>query len=297
MSEFAGRLRRSPVAIVSGAALLLLLAAGLGAGWVAPVDVFDPAHANVVDANLAPSSTGMFGDRYLLGTDPQGRDLLSAMIYGLRSSLLVGIFSVALAACAGVTLGLVSGYFGGILDTLVMRAADVQLSFPSILIALLVDGIVRAFLTGNGHDVLAIPVLILSIALSYWVQYARVVRGSVLVERGREYVQSATVTRVPTHRILLTHILPNVLRPVVVLATVNLSLAILAEATLSFLGVGVPPTEPSLGTLVRIGGEFLLSGEWWVALLPGGLLVVLCLATNVLGDWLRDVLDPRLDIA
>ena len=296
MNDLAYAFRRSPAAILSAAAVLGLVAVALAASWVAPVDVFDPAHANVVDANLPPGSAGMFGDRYLLGTDPQGRDLLSAMIFGLRSSLLVGLGSVALAAAAGVGLGLLSGYFGGVIDVVVMRAADVQLSFPSILIALLVDGIARAFLAGNGHDVLAVPVLILSIALSYWVQYARVVRGSVLVERGREYVQSATITRVPTHRILLTHILPNVLRPVLVLATVNIALAILAEATLSFLGVGVPPTQPSLGTLVRIGGEFLLSGEWWVTLLPGGLLVLLCLATNVLGDWLRDVLDPKLTL-
>lgn len=280
-------------ASLSACVVAALLVTALLAPWLAPVDVFDPANANVVDARLPPGSGGMFGGRYLLGTDPQGRDMLSAMIYGLRSSLLVGVGSVLLAAAVGVLLGLLSGYFGGVLDAVVMRAADVQLSFPSILVALLVDGIARTALTRSGHDALAVPILVLAIAASYWVQYARVVRSLVLGERRRDYVLAAAVTGVRTHRILLGHILPNVLRPVVVVATVNLALAIVAEATLSFLGVGVPPTEPSLGTLVRVGGEFLFSGDWWIALLPGGLLVLLCLAVNVLGDGLRDRLDPK----
>jgi peptide/nickel transport system permease protein len=213
----------------------------------------------------------------------------------LRTSLAVGLGAVALAAAFGVTLGLISGYFGGVLDAVIMRAADVQLSFPSILIALLVDGITRAVLTTSVHDTLAIPILILAIAASYWVQYARTVRSLVLVERRREYVLAASVTGVATHRILFGHILPNVLRPVLVVATINLALAIVAEATLSFLGVGIPPTQPSLGTLVRVGGEFLFSGDWWITMLPGGLLVLLSVAVNLFGDWLRDTLNPRLD--
>jgi peptide/nickel transport system permease protein len=237
----------------------------------------------------------MFGAHYWLGTDPQGRDMMSAMLYGLRTSLIVGVGAVLLAALAGMALGLVAGYYGGFVDAVIMRAADVQLSFPSILIALLVDGVTRAVLARNGRDALAIPVLVLAIALSYWVQYARTVRSLVLVERRQDYVLAARLTGVATPRILVTHILPNVLRPVLVVATINLALAIVAEATLSFLGVGIPPTEPSLGTLVRVGGEFLFSGDWWIALLPGGVLVVLSLAVNVFGDWLRDTLNPRLD--
>lgn len=287
--------RRSPVAMLSGGVALLLLLAAIFASGLAPVDALDPARANVVDARLPPGATGMFGDRYWLGTDPQGRDMLSAMLYGLRTSLIVGLGAVALAAAFGVTLGLIAGYFGGVLDAVIMRAADVQLSFPSILIALLVDGITRAVLTRSGHDALAAPVLILAIAASYWVQYARTVRSLVLIERSREYVLAAFVTRVPTHRILFTHILPNVLRPVLVVATINLALAIVAEATLSFLGVGIPPNQPSLGSLVRVGGEFLFSGDWWITMLPGALLVALSLAVNLFGDWLRDALNPRLD--
>lgn len=294
-SDLLYALRRSPMALVSGALALLLSLAALFANVLAPINAFDPANANVVDARLPPGSEGMFGAHYWLGTDPQGRDMLSAMLYGLRTSLEVGAGAVALAALAGVTLGLLAGYFGGVLDAVIMRAADVQLSFPSILIALLVDGVTRAVLTRNGHDAVAIPVLILAIALSYWVQYARTVRSLVLVERQRDYVLAARVTRVPTARILFTHILPNVLRPVLVVATINLALAIVAEATLSFLGVGIPPTEPSLGTLVRVGGEFLFSGDWWITMLPGALLVALSLAVNVFGDWLRDTLNPRLD--
>jgi len=294
-SDVVYALRRSPTAQLSGALVILLALAALFASVLAPYDAFNPAKANVVDARLAPGAIGMFGDRYWLGTDPQGRDMLSAMLFGLRTSLEVGVGAVALAAAFGVTLGLLSGYFGGVLDAIIMRAADVQLSFPSILIALLVDGIARAVLTTHGHATLAIPVLIVAIALSCWVQYARTVRSLVLIERQREYVLAASVTGVRTHRILFGHILPNVLRPVLVVATINLALAIIAEATLSFLGVGIPPTEPSLGTLVRVGGEYLYSGNWWISLLPGGLLVVLSLAVNLFGDWLRDTMNPLLD--
>ncbi len=294
-SDFAHALRHSPAAMVSGALVIALALAAIFAGGLAPVDAFDPATANVVDARLPPGAEGMFGAHYWLGTDPQGRDMLSAMLYGLRTSLIVGVGAVALAAVAGMALGLVAGYYGGVVDAIIMRTADVQLSFPSILIALLVDGVTRAVLARNGHDALAIPVLVLAIALSYWVQYARTVRSLVLVERRQEYVLAAALTGVSTLRILVTHILPNVLRPVLVVATINLALAIVAEATLSFLGVGIPPTQPSLGTLVRIGGEFLFSGDWWITMLPGALLVVLSLAVNVFGDWLRDTLNPRLD--
>ncbi len=292
--DLAYRFGRSPLAVISALVTLLLLAVAFGADVVAPYDAFNPATANVIDARLPPGSTGISGDTYLLGTDPQGRDMLSAMIYGLRTSLVVGLSSVALAAVSGVLLGLIAGYFGGIVDALIMRIADVQLSFPAILIALLIDGITRTLLDRATHEHLAIPILIAAIAASFWVQYARTVRSLVLVERGREYVLAAKVTGVSTPRILLSHILPNVLGPVLVLATINLALAILTEATLSFLGVGIPSTQPSLGSMIRIGNEFIFSGDWWISALPGLVLIALSLSVNLFGDWLRDALNPKL---
>lgn len=292
--DLAYRFGRAPLAVMSAAVTLLLLVAALGADVFAPYDAFDPALANIVDSRLPPLSTGLFGDFYLLGTDPQGRDMVSAMIYGLRTSLVVGLASVALAAAFGVLLGLVAGYFGGLIDAVIMRVADVQLSFPAILIALLIDGITRTVLDRATHEQLAVPILVAAIAASFWVQYARTVRGLVLVERGRDYVLAARVTGVATPRILFSHILPNVLGPVMVIATINLALAILTEATLSFLGVGIPSTQPSLGSLIRIGNEFIFSGDWWISACPGILLVVLSLSVNLFGDWLRDALNPKL---
>jgi peptide/nickel transport system permease protein len=284
----------SPVAIIAAIVTIALIVLALGAGFIAPYDSNDPASANVIDARLPPGSAGMMGDQYLLGTDPQGRDMLSAIIYGLRTSLLVGLGSVLLAATIGITLGLVCGYYRGIIDAVVMRIADVQLSYPAILIALLIDGVTRTVVDRGTHDRLAVPVLIFAIAASYWVQYARTVRGLVLVERDKEYVLAAKVTGVSSLRIIATHIQPNVMGSVLVIGTINLALAILTEATLSFLGVGVPPTKPSLGSLVRIGNEFLFSGDWWISIFPGAMLVVLCLSVNLLGDWLRDALNPKL---
>jgi peptide/nickel transport system permease protein len=293
-SDLAYDFRHSPVAVAAALVTIAIVATAIGADAIAPFDSNDPASANVVDARLAPGSAGLLGDRYLLGTDPQGRDMLSAIIYGLRTSLLVGVMSVLLAAAFGIALGLLSGYHGGWLDAVVMRIADVQLSFPAILIALLVDGIARTVMDRSTHEVLAIPVLVVAISASYWVQYARTVRGLVLVQRGKEYVLAAKVTGVRPWRIVVTHIQPNVMGPVLVIATINLALAILTEATLSFLGVGVPPTTPSLGSLVRIGNEYLFSGDWWISIFPGAMLVVLSLSVNLLGDWLRDALNPKL---
>jgi peptide/nickel transport system permease protein len=231
---------------------------------------------------------------FVLGTDDQGRDILSAIMFGLQISLGVGFASVILAAVVGTVLGLLSGYLGGLLDTVIMRIADVQLTFPSILIALLIDGVVGALLPRALHDELKIYVLVLAIAASQWVNFARTVRGSTLVERGKEYVQAARVIGVHPVRIMLRHVLPNVTGPVLVIATLSLALAILTEATLSFLGVGVPVTNPSLGTLIRIGQQYLFSGEWWMTIFPSLALVVLVLAVNLLGDWLRDALNPKL---
>ncbi|MGH6943899.1 MAG: ABC transporter permease [Geminicoccaceae bacterium] len=285
---------RSPLAVL---AALVTLAFFLGAGlapWVAPHDPFDPATLSLLDAFTPPLWRDGGNPDYLLGTDDQGRDILSTIMYGARISLQVGFASVILAMAIGVTLGLLSGYAGGLIDTVIMRVADVQLSFPAILIALLVDGVARALLPRSAHEDMALYVLILSIGASTWVQYARTVRGSTMVERNKEYVQAARIIGINPVAIMLRHVLPNVLGPVLVIATIGLALAIITEATLSFLGVGVPPTQPSLGTLIRIGNDFLFSGEWWITVFPGLALVLLVLSVNLLGDWLRDALNPRL---
>jgi peptide/nickel transport system permease protein len=293
-SDFLYSLRSSPLAIISGLLVIGLAAAAASAPVLAPYNAFDPASANLADARLPPGARGMFGDSYLFGTDPTGRDLLSAMLFGLRTSLAVGLGSVLLAASAGVGLGLLSGYFGGVLDALIMRLADIQLSIPPILVALLISGVTSAVAGRASSDELAIPILVFAISTSLWVQFARTVRAAVRVERSKDYVLAAQITGVSSGRILITHILPNVIAPVLVIATVNLAVAILVESTLSFLGVGVPVTEPSLGTLIRIGNEFLFSGDWWMSLLPAALLVLLSVSVNLLGDWLREALNPRL---
>jgi peptide/nickel transport system permease protein len=293
-SDLAYSFRHSPVAVVSAVVLAICLGAALFAPWVAPHNPFDLATLNLLDALSPPH--GMAGARpaYLLGTDDQGRDLLSAIMYGARISLLVGLASVAFAVVVGVSLGLIAGYVGGKLDAVIMRIADVQLSFPAILIALLIDGVARAVLPRDSHGPVALFVLIFAIGISNWVQYARTVRGSTLVEKSKEYVQAARVIGIRPLSIMLHHLLPNVLGPVLVLATINIATAIITEATLSFLGVGVPPTQPSLGTLIRVGNDFLFSGEWWITIFPGAALVIMVLAINLLGDWLRDALNPKL---
>lgn len=287
--------RHTPVAVLATLLLLVLLIGSLGATWLAPHNPFDLASINLIDALSPPVWMEEGTSTYLLGTDSQGRDLYSTLLYGARVSLLIGLASVALAMLAGITLGLLSGYAGGKIDAVIMRVADVQLSFPAILIALLIDGVARAAVPIEFHDNIAFPVLIGAIALAGWPQYARTVRGSVLVEKNREYVQAARVIGVSSPVIMFRHVLPNVMGPVLVLATVHLATAIITEATLSFLGVGVPATSPSLGTLIRIGNDFLFSGEWWITIFPGLMLVLLVLSVNLLGDWLRDALNPRLN--
>jgi peptide/nickel transport system permease protein len=293
-SDLAYGFRHSPVAVVSALVLFVCLAAALFAPWVAPHNPFDLATLNLSDALTPPRGLSGAKPEYLLGTDDQGRDVLSAILFGTRISLLVGVAAVALSVTIGVSLGLVSGYAGGRLDAFIMRAADVQLSFPAILIALLIDGVARAVLPRESHGEVALLVLIVAIGVSNWPQYARTVRGSTLVEKNKEYVQAARVIGVTPAAIVFRHLLPNVLGPVLVLATINIATAIVLEATLSFLGVGVPPTRPSLGTLIRVGNDFLFSGEWWITIFPGAALVILVLAINLLGDWLRDALNPRL---
>jgi peptide/nickel transport system permease protein len=293
-SDVAWSFRHSPVAWSSAIVLGICVAAALFAPWIAPHNPFDLRTLNLLDS-LAPPAWEEGGKAsYLLGTDDQGRDVLSAIMFGARISLLVGLASVALAIVMGVSLGLLAGYAGGKIDAFIMRVADVQLSFPAILIALLIDGVARAALPQDAHSNLALGVLILSIGVSNWVQYARTVRGSTMVEKNKEYVQAARVIGVSPWGIMRRHLLPNVLGPVLVLATINIATAIITEATLSFLGVGVPPTQPSLGTLIRVGNDFLFSGEWWITIFPGAALVIMVLSINLLGDWLRDALNPKL---
>jgi peptide/nickel transport system permease protein len=260
---------------------------------VAPHNPFDLATLNLSDGRLPPAWLPDGQATYPLGTDDQGRDILSALMYGARISLLVGLASVVLSVVVGVGLGLLAGFVGGRLDAFLMRVCDVMLSFPSILVALLIDGVGRA-LFPDAHEALAFSVLIIAISLSGWVPYARTVRGSTMVERNKDYVQAARVIGVSPGRIMARHVLPNVMGPVLVLATIQVGQAILTEATLSFLGVGVPATSPSLGTLIRIGNEFLFSGEWWITIFPGAMLVLIALSVNLLGDWLRDAINPRL---
>ena len=284
----------SKVTVLAAIITVMFMLAALFAPYIAPFNPFDLAQLSILDGNLPP--VGMEGSdpRYLLGTDDQGRDILSGILYGTRISLTVGFLSVAFAAILGITLGLISGYVGGRTDAIIMRIAEVQLTFPAILIALLIDGVVNSIFGNINRQVWAIWILTFSIGLSFWVQYARTVRGSTLVEKNKEYVQAARVIGIPAWTIMIRHVLPNVLGPVLVIATINLALAIITEATLSFLGVGVPVTQPSLGTLIRIGNDFLFSGEWWIAIFPGLALAILVLAVNLLGDWLRDALNPKL---
>ena len=285
---------KSKLVVLAAFATLLLIALSLLAPWIAPHNPFDLKSLDLLDSHTPPVWEEGGDPRFLLGTDDQGRDILSAILYGARSSIAVGVFSVLLAMVLGVSLGLIAGYYGGPIDGVVMRIADVQLTFPAILIALLIDGVARVLLGGHKGAGSESSILVISIGLSYWVQYARTVRGVTLVERNKEYVQAARLIGLGSFDIMFRQVLPNVLSPVLVIATINLALAILTEATLSFLGVGLPPAEPSLGTLIRIGNNFLMSGEYWIVMFPGVSLAALVLAVNLLGDWLRDALNPKL---
>jgi peptide/nickel transport system permease protein len=285
--------RSSPVAIAAAVIAFLCFFCAIFAGWVSPHNPFDLKTLELSEARLPPAWEATGISKYLLGTDDQGRDILSALFYGARISLLVGVASVILSMLIGVSLGLLAGFKGGWVDTLLMRLCDVMLSFPAILVALLIAGVGRA-LFPNAQDTVAFGVLIIAITLTGWVQYARTVRGTTMVERNKEYVQAARVTGVAPFRIMWRHVLPNVMGPVMVLSTIQVGTAIITEATLSFLGVGAPPTAPSLGTLIRVGNDYLFSGEWWITVFPGLMLILIALSVNLLGDWLRDALNPRL---
>nr|WP_046864188.1 ABC transporter permease [Microvirga massiliensis] len=285
---------RSRLTIVAAVVTLMFLVAAVFAGSISPQDPFDPAQLDLLNSRLPPLWYAEGQSPFLLGTDEQGRDILSAILHGLRISLIVGFLGVIFSATLGIGLGLIAGYFGGIVDTVIMRVADVQLTFPAILIALLIDGVVKAALGGQLDPMTILAVLVFSIGLSFWVQYARTVRGSVMVEKNKDYIAAARLIGVPAPVIMVRHVLPNVMGPVLVIATINLALAVITEATLSFLGSGMPDTMPSLGTLIRIGNNYLFSGEWWIIAFPGVALAALVLAINLLGDWLRDALNPRL---
>lgn len=287
--------KRSPVAMVSAVVAAVLILSAVFAPLIAPTNPFNPASLNLMNGFTAPMAPNAFtGETFLLGTDDQGRDVFSTILYGMRISLFVGFAAVLFAVVLGIFLGLLAGYFGGWADSFIMRAADVQLTFPSILVAMLIFGIAKGITPVENRDQMAIWVLILAIGLSDWVQFARVVRGATLVEKGKDYVSAARLIGRKPYAIMLRHILPNILSPVLVIATISLALAIIAEATLSFLGVGAPATQPSLGTLIRVGQGFLFSGEWWILFFPACTLLALALSVNMLGDWLRDALNPRL---
>jgi peptide/nickel transport system permease protein len=285
---------RSKVTISAAIVTALIVLCAVFAPLIAPHNPFDLRELSLMNSNLPPAWMAEGNRDFLLGTDDQGRDILSTILYGSRISLSVGILSVAFAAIVGIVLGLVAGYRGGAIDTVIMRVADVQLTFPAILIALLIDGSVRAMVGGQRNEEMVFWVLIFSIGLSFWVQYARTVRGSTMVEKNKDYVLAARLIGIHPIKILFRHVLPNVIGPVLVIATINLALAVILEATLSFLGVGLPPTQPSLGTLISIGNNYLFSGEWWIAIFPGITLAALVLAVNLVGDWLRDALNPKL---
>ena len=284
----------SKIAIISSSIFLIIFLCSFLAEIVAPYDPFDPLNISLMDAFIPPIWSEGGNANFFLGTDQQGRDMFSTMIYGSRISLIVGFSSIIFAMILGVSLGITAGYIGGRYETIVMRLTDVQLTIPSILMALLVDGIARAIISKSMHDEMAIYVLIFAIGISEWPQFARVTRASTLVEKNKEYISASKIIGLSNILIMFKHILPNILRPILVIATIGLALAIITESTLSFLGVGIPPTTPSLGTLIRFGNNFLFSGEWWITFFPAIFLVVLALSINLLGDWMRDALNPKL---
>jgi peptide/nickel transport system permease protein len=293
-NDFVYSFWHSKITVAAAVVALTIILGAVFAPWIAPHNPFDLKTLSLLDSNMPPFWAKGGDMRFLLGTDDQGRDVFSTILYGSRLSLAVGLMSVVFAGVFGITLGLIAGYAGGAVDALIMRVADVQLTFPAILIALLIDGTAHALFGQYRSDSVTVWVLVLAIGLSFWVQYARTVRGSTFVERNKDYILAARLIGIRPSLILLRHILPNVIGPVLVIATINLALAVILEATLSFLGVGLPPTQPSLGTMIRVGNNFLFAGEWWIAIFPGIALAALVLSVNLVGDWLRDVLNPKL---
>jgi peptide/nickel transport system permease protein len=293
-SDLLWKFRQTPAAVVAAGVLVVMVVCAVAASLLAPHTPFDPGTLNLMDSRLPPAWLEGGTATYLLGTDEQGRDVLSTIFYGMRISLAVGVAAVLLSVMIGVTLGLVAGWFGGWADALIMRMGDVQLSFPTIMIAFFIDGITKAVMPTDLREMTRFYVVILAIGLADWVQFARTVRAATMIEKNKDYTAAARLSRVSSMKIAFAHVLPNTLGPVIILATLGLGVAILTEAILSFLGLGMPPTQPSLGALIRVGNDLLLSGEWWISMFPGLALVFLVLSVNVFGDWLRDALNPRL---
>ena len=291
---FVRRLLRSPSALLATVVLLMLVGGAIFAPFIARTNPYDLASLDLLDSHLPPSFMAGGDPRYLLGTDSQGADVASLILYGLRASLLVGVLAVSFSVGLGTIAGLVSGYVGGLVDSIIMRVADIQFTFPAMLLALLIGGISQSLLSNEARAALAMPIVILALGISHWPHFARLVRGAVLVERQKDYVAAAKIVGHGPMFIMAMQLLPNVLNPIFVLATLDIAFAIMSEATLSFLGFGMPSSQPSLGTLIRIGYSYLFSGEWWVVIFPGLTLVLLLVAINVFGDWLRDLLDPKL---
>jgi peptide/nickel transport system permease protein len=286
--------KRDPIAVSSFAVLTILVFISILAPVIAPYDTYDSGTFDIMDAETPPSWMAGGSETFLLGTDIQGRDLLSTMIFGLRVSLLIGVGAVLFQALVGILVGLVAGFFGGKLDAFLMRLADIQFSIPYLIVAIFASAIFKlAFGIGRYED-LAEPLLIVIIGLSQWPHYARTVRASVLGEKNKEYVEAARVIGISRRQIMFRHILPNTLTPVLVISTIQVANAIMSEAALSFLGLGMPITKPSLGSLIRAGFEYIFSGSWWITFFPGVLLVIVVLVILLLGDWLRDVLNPKL---
>ena len=286
--------KRDPIAIISFGVLAVLVVISILAPVIAPHNTYDTATIDIMDAEIPPIWMEGGDERFILGTDIQGRDLLSTMIYGLRVSLLIGVGAVIFQASVGILVGLLSGYLGGKLDAFLMRIADIQFSIPYLIVAIFTSAIFKLAFGVGRYAELAVPLLIIIIGMSEWPKYARTVRASVLGERNKEYVEAARVIGINRWHIMYRHVLPNTLTPVLVISTIQVAEAIMSEAALSFLGLGMPVTKPSLGTLIQSGFEYIFSGSWWITLYPGVLLVILILVILMLGDWLRDVLNPKL---
>ena len=293
-SDFLYRFRRDKVALASFSILMLMVLLSFSAPLIAPYDPYDPAQIDIMDSDLPPSWETEGDPRFSLGTDAQGRDMLSTMLYGTRISITIGLFAVLLQLILGIALGMIAGYFGGRVDAFLMRLADIQLSFSTLMVAIVVLAVFQASFGTELYNELAIFMLILVIGLAEWPQYARTVRASVLAEKRKEYVDAVRVIGLGSRRIMFRHILPNTLSPILVISTVQVANAIMSEAALSFLGLGMPVTKPSLGSLINSGFEFIMSGSWWITAFPALVLVILVLVINLLGDWLRDVLNPKL---
>ncbi|MBT6337864.1 MAG: ABC transporter permease [Desulfobacula sp.] len=293
-SYFLYSFKRDMVAISSFTILVIFLGLALTAPWISPMNPYDSANIDIMNSEIPPMWMEDGIREFPLGTDNQGRDMLSTMLYGLRTSIIIGLGAVSLQGIIGIVVGLLAGYMGGKTDAILMRFADIQFSFPYLMVAIFLSAIFQVMFGLGSFERLAIPLLTIIIGLSNWPTFARTIRASVMGEKNKEYVEAAKVIGLPKWTIMFRHILPNSLTSVMVIATIQVANAVMSEAALSFLGLGMPVTKPSLGSLIRAGQEFFFSGSWWITVFPGIWLVIFVLVINLLGDWLRDVLNPKL---